>query len=296
MSGVIAASQLSRRLGIKHAVAFDMGGTTAKAALIENGAAVMSEGYFVGDDISGHPVMLPVVDVIEVGAGGGSIAHLDEVGRCASDRRAPAATRARSAMAGEAPGRRSPTRRRAGRLNPGRFLGGEMPLDVENAAGTIGLELATRLGLSTNAAAQAVIDVAVNKMVLAVRAVSIERGLDPRDCALIAFGGACRCTPPPSPATSTSPLSSCRRCPATTRPSACSSPTSGTTTCGPATGGSTRCPATLAAMIAEMTGEGRALLEAQGLARRRDHGRAVLRPAVRGPGVSPFGFQSEPAK
>jgi N-methylhydantoinase A len=75
VSGVIAASQLSRRLGIKHAVAFDMGGTTAKAALIENGAAVMSEGYFVGDDM-----------------------------------RAPEATRARSATAGEAPGRRSPTR------------------------------------------------------------------------------------------------------------------------------------------------------------------------------------------
>jgi N-methylhydantoinase A len=191
VSGVIAASQLSRRLGIRHAVAFDMGGTTAKAALIEDGAAVMSEGYFVGDEMSGHPVMLPVVDVIEVGAGGGSIAHLDEVG----------SLRIGPESAGGYPGpicygwggtRPTVTDANAvlGRLSPERFLGGEMPLDVENAARAIGLELATRLGLSTNAAAEAVIDVAVNKMALAVRAVSIERGLDPRDCALIAFGGA----------------------------------------------------------------------------------------------------------
>jgi N-methylhydantoinase A len=191
VSGVIAAGQLARRLNIKHTVAFDMGGTTAKAALIQDGAPVMSEGYFVGDEMSGHPVMLPVVDVIEVGAGGGSIAQLDEVG----------ALRIGPESAGGSPGPicygwggTRPTVTDAnvvlGRLNPARFLGGEMPLDVESAAAAIGLQLATRLGLSTNAAAQAVIDVAVNKMALAVRAVSIERGLDPRDCSLVAFGGA----------------------------------------------------------------------------------------------------------
>jgi N-methylhydantoinase A len=191
VSGVIAAGQLARRLGIRHAVAFDMGGTTAKAALIDEGAPVMSEGYFVGDEMSGHPVMLPVVDVIEVGAGGGSIAYLDEVG----------SLRIGPESAGGYPGpicygwggtRPTVTDANAvlGRLDPKRFLGGEMPLDVESAASAIGLQLATRLGLSTDAAAQAVIDVAVNKMALAVRAVSIERGLDPRDCALVAFGGA----------------------------------------------------------------------------------------------------------
>jgi N-methylhydantoinase A len=191
VSGVIAAGQLARRLGVRHAVAFDMGGTTAKAALIEDGAPVMSEGYFVGDEMSGHPVMLPVVDVIEVGAGGGSIAHLDEVG----------SLRIGPESAGGYPGpicygwggtRPTVTDANAvlGRLDPARFLGGEMPLDVESAASAIGLQLATRLGLSTDAAAQAIVDVAVNKMALAVRAVSIERGLDPRDCALVAFGGA----------------------------------------------------------------------------------------------------------
>ena len=268
VSGVIAASQLSRRLGIKHAVAFDMGGTTAKAALIENGAAVMSEGYFVGDDMSGHPVMLPVVDVIEVGAGGGSIAHLDEVG---SLRIGP-----ESACGYPGPicygwGGTRPTVTDAnavlGRLNPERFLGGEMPLDVENAAGAIGLDLATRLGLSTNAAAQAVIDVAVNKMALAVRAVSIERGLDPRDCALIAFGGA-------------GPLHATAIARDLDIPTVIVPPLPGHYSAFGMLVTDVRhdyvrtCygrldevpPAALAAMIAEMTGEGRALLASEGLA------------------------------
>ena len=268
VSGVIAASQLSRRLGIKHAVAFDMGGTTAKAALIENGAAVMSEGYFVGDDMSGHPVMLPVVDVIEVGAGGGSIAHLDEVG----------SLRIGPESAGGYPGpicygwggtRPTVTDANAvlGRLNPERFLGGEMPLDVENAARTIGLDLATRLGLSTNAAAQAVIDVAVNKMALAVRAVSIERGLDPRDCALIAFGGA-------------GPLHATAIARDLDIPTVIVPPLPGHYSAFGMLVTDVRhdyvrtCygrldevpPATLAAMIAEMTDEGRALLASEGLA------------------------------
>jgi N-methylhydantoinase A len=268
VSGVIAASQLSRRLGIKHAVAFDMGGTTAKAALIEDGAAVMSEGYFVGDEMSGHPVMLPVVDVIEVGAGGGSIAHLDEVG----------SLRIGPESAGGYPGpicygwggtRPTVTDANAvlGRLNPDRFLGGEMPLDVENAASAIGRGLATRLGLSTNAAAQAVIDVAVNKMALAVRAVSIERGLDPRDCALIAFGGA-------------GPLHATAIARDLDIPTVIVPPLPGHYSAFGMLVTDLRhdyvrtCygrldelpPATLAAMIAEMTGEGRALLASEGLA------------------------------
>lgn len=268
VSGVIAASQLSRRLGIKHAVAFDMGGTTAKAALIDDGSPVMSEGYFVGDEMSGHPVMLPVVDVIEVGAGGGSIAHLDEVG----------SLRIGPESAGGYPGpicygwggtRPTVTDANAvlGRLNPERFLGGEMPLDVENAASAIGLELATRLGLSTNAAAQAVIDVAVNKMALAVRAVSIERGLDPRDCALIAFGGA-------------GPLHATAIARDLDIPTVIVPPLPGHYSAFGMLVTDVRhdyvrtCygrldevpPATLTAMIAEMTDEGRALLASEGLA------------------------------
>ena len=154
-----------------------------------------------------------------------------------------------------------------GRLNPERFLGGEMPLDVENAASAIGRGLATRLGLSTNAAAQAVIDVAVNKMALAVRAVSIERGLDPRDFALIAFGGA-------------GPLHAAAIARELDIPTVIVPPLPGHFSAFGMLVTDLRhdyvrtCygrleeipPATLAAMIAEMTGEGRALLASEGLA------------------------------
>jgi N-methylhydantoinase A len=191
VGGAIAAARIANRLGIDKAVVFDMGGTTAKAAMVRNGLPEMSDSYFVGDRMSGHPVMLPVVDVIEIGAGGGSIAHLDEVG----------ALNIGPESAGGHPGpicygwggeRPTVTDANAvlGRLGPSNFLGGEMPLDVESASRALVDQIGNHLGLDAEATARAIVDVAVNKMALAVRAVSIERGLDPRDCALIAFGGA----------------------------------------------------------------------------------------------------------
>jgi len=191
VGGAIAASRLAQRLGIEQAVAFDMGGTTAKAALVRNGLPEMSDSYLVGDTMDGHPVMLPVVDVIEVGAGGGSIAYLDEVG----------VLNIGPESAGGHPGpicygwgglRPTVTDANAvlGRLGPGSFLGGEMPLDVKGAAAALVEQVGAPLGLDADATARAIVDIAVNKMALAVRAVSIDRGLDPRDCALIAFGGA----------------------------------------------------------------------------------------------------------
>jgi N-methylhydantoinase A len=191
VGGAIAAARIANRLGIDKAVVFDMGGTTAKAAMVRNGFPEMSDSYFVGNRMSGHPVMLPVVDVIEIGAGGGSIAHLDEVG----------ALNIGPESAGGHPGpicygwgglRPTVTDANAvlGRLGPSNFLGGEMPLDVEGASKALVEQIGSQLGLDAQATARAIVDIAVNKMALAVRAVSIERGLDPRDCALIAFGGA----------------------------------------------------------------------------------------------------------
>jgi N-methylhydantoinase A len=191
VGGAIAAARLASRLGIDQAVAFDMGGTTAKAALVRHGFPEMSDSYFVGDTMSGHPVMLPVVDVIEIGAGGGSIAYLDEVG----------VLNIGPESAGGHPGpicygwgglRPTVTDANAvlGRLGSSNFLGGEMPLDVDSASKALVEQIGGRLGLDAEATARAIVDIAVNKMALAVRAVSIDRGLDPRDCALIAFGGA----------------------------------------------------------------------------------------------------------
>lgn len=191
VGGTIAAGRLATSLEIEHAVAFDMGGTTAKAALLTAGVPEMSEGYFVGNEMSGHPVMLPVVDVIEVGAGGGSIARVDGVG---SLQIGPESAGGYPGPICYGWGGQRPTVTDAnavlGRLNPDQFLGGEMPLDMASARNAIAKEIGDAFGLPPEDAAQAIVDVAVNKMALAVRAVSIEKGLDPRDCALIAFGGA----------------------------------------------------------------------------------------------------------
>ena len=80
VGGIIAAAEVGQALGYPNVISFDMGGTTAKASLMRDGEPTMAQGYYVGGYASGHPVMLPMVDVVEVGAGGGSIAWIDEVG------------------------------------------------------------------------------------------------------------------------------------------------------------------------------------------------------------------------
>ena len=80
VGGIIASAQVGQALGFPNVISFDMGGTTAKASLIRDGEPTMAPGYYVGGYASGHPVMLPMIDVVEVGAGGGSIAWLDDVG------------------------------------------------------------------------------------------------------------------------------------------------------------------------------------------------------------------------
>ncbi len=80
VGGIIASAQVGQALGCGNVISFDMGGTTAKASLVRDGEPTMAPGYYVGGYASGHPVMLPMIDVVEVGAGGGSIAWLDDVG------------------------------------------------------------------------------------------------------------------------------------------------------------------------------------------------------------------------
>src|SRR5262249_55672840 len=78
--GLIASAPVGLAVGHSHLLSFDLGGTTAKASLIREGEPTLAPGYYVGGYASGHPVMLPMIDVVEVGAGGGSIAWLDDVG------------------------------------------------------------------------------------------------------------------------------------------------------------------------------------------------------------------------
>jgi N-methylhydantoinase A len=191
VGGIIAAAQVGQALGHGNVISFDMGGTTAKASLIRDGEPTMAPGYHVGGYASGHPVMLPMIDVVEVGAGGGSIAWLDDVGALKVGPQSAGADPGPICYRG---GGAEPTITDAnvvlGRLDPDNFLGGQMKLDADAARRGIEEKIARPLRMSTTAAAQAIVEIAIAKMSLAVREVSVTKGYDPRDFALVASGGA----------------------------------------------------------------------------------------------------------
>jgi N-methylhydantoinase A len=191
VGGIIAAARVGQKLGFGNVISFDMGGTTAKASLIRDGEPTLAPGYYVGGYASGHPVMLPMIDVVEVGAGGGSIAWLDDVGALKVGPQSAGAEPGPICYRG---GGTEPTITDAnvvlGRLDPDNFLGGTMKLDAAGASRGVEQNIAKPLKLDTMKAAQAIVDIAVNKMSLAVREVSVEMGYDPRDFALVASGGA----------------------------------------------------------------------------------------------------------
>ena len=190
VGGVIASAEISTGLGYENSIAFDMGGTTAKTSLVHGREPSVAEGYYIGGYADGHPAMMPVVDIVEVGTGGGSIAWIDEVG----------ALKVGPQSAGAAPGpicyRRGGTKPTVtdanvilGRIGTDSFLGGEMHLDREAALAACEA-LGRPLGLSAVATALSIVEIAVAKMSLAVRGVSVERGFDPRDFVMVGMGGA----------------------------------------------------------------------------------------------------------
>src|SRR6202048_3837472 len=191
VGGIIASARVGRALGSPNVISSDMGGTTAKASLVRDGEPTMAPGYYVGGYASGHPLMLPMIDVVEVGAGGGSIAWIDDVG----------ALKVGPQSAGADPGPicyraggSAPTITDAnvvlGRIDPDNFLGGEMQLDAQAASRGIEEKIGRPLHMDTVQAAQAIVEIAIAKMSLAVREVSVAKGYDPRDFALVASGGA----------------------------------------------------------------------------------------------------------
>jgi len=191
VGGIIASAQVGCALGFRNVISFDMGGTTAKASLVRDGEPTMAPGYYVGGYASGHPVMLPMIDVVEVGAGGGSIAWLDDVGALKVGPQSAGADPGPICYRG---GGNEPTITDANvvlrRLDPDNFLGGEIKLDAEAARRGIEEKIAAPLKLDAIAAAQAIAEIAIAKMSLAVREVSVAKGYDPRDFALVASGGA----------------------------------------------------------------------------------------------------------
>jgi N-methylhydantoinase A len=191
VGGIIASAKIGEKLGYRNVISFDMGGTTAKASLIRDGEPSLAPGYYVGGYASGHPVMLPMIDVVEIGAGGGSIAWRDEVDALKVGPQSAGADPGPICYRG---GGTEPTITDAnvvlGRLDPNNFLGGTMKLDADGARSGIEQKIAKPLGMNVVQAAQAIIDIAVNKMSLCVREVSVEKGYDPRDFVMFASGGA----------------------------------------------------------------------------------------------------------
>ena len=191
VGGIIASARVGAKLGFANVISFDMGGTTAKTSLVRDGEPTLAPGYYVGGYASGHPVMLPMIDVVEVGAGGGSIAWTDDVGALKVGPHSAGADPGPICYRG---GGTEPTITDAnvvlGGLDPGNFLGGEIVLDADGARAGIERKIAKPLGIDTITAARAILEIAIAKMALAVREVSVEKGYDPRDFALVASGGA----------------------------------------------------------------------------------------------------------
>jgi N-methylhydantoinase A len=194
-AGALSAAFSGRAAGCPDLLAFDMGGTTAKACLVEGGVPLLAREHEVARVYrfakeSGLPLRVPVIDLIEVGAGGGSIARVDRFGL---PKVGPDSAGAEPGPACYGRGGGLPTVTDAdlllGYLDPGFFLGGEMPLDVEAARRAVG-RLADRLDLPLEEAAAGIHRVVNETMAAAARMHAIERGRDIRRFALVATGGA----------------------------------------------------------------------------------------------------------
>src|SRR6266545_3442661 len=190
VAGVIAAARLGEALDCHHIISFDMGGTTAKSSLIKDFHPEVTSSYYVGGYVSGHPMMLPVVDIVEVGNGGGSIAWIDAAGGL---KIGPQSAGAAPGPACYGNGGDEPTvtdaNLIAGRIDPEYFLGSGVRLQRDKAARAITEKIATPLGLTLEEAALGILTIANFNMSLSVRAVSVEKGYDPRDCVLVPSGG-----------------------------------------------------------------------------------------------------------
>ncbi len=189
VGGIAGSMKLGEAIGRPNLLTFDMGGTTAKAALIEDGVVSFDSLYYVGGFEHGYPLQTSVVDVVEVGAGGGSLAWIDELGAL---RIGPKSAGAHPGPAAYGLGNDQPTVTDAnihlGRLNPESFLRGEMTIDAslsKKALETLG----AKFGYNALQMAAGIIQIANVTMSGALRRVSIERGKDPRDFTVVAYGG-----------------------------------------------------------------------------------------------------------
>ena len=190
-SGFWGAAELGKLIGEPNVLALDIGGTTAKCSLIENGEVRIKTDYWIERDrtSAGYPIMVPVVDLVEIGNGGGSIAWVDDFGKL------HVGPQSAGAMPGPAAYGRGGTKATTtdanlwlGRINKDYFCGGDIAADMKSTKAAIEA-VGKKLGVDADEAARGIIRIANNNMVNALKLVSLNRGHDPRDFTLIAFGG-----------------------------------------------------------------------------------------------------------
>jgi len=190
-SGVLGAASIGKLIGRSNIIALDIGGTTAKCSLIDRGQVRVTSDYYIERTrtYAGYPIMAPVVDIVEIGSGGGSIAWLDP------EKRLHVGPQSAGAVPGPVAygmGGLAPTTTDAnllkGRINPHNFLGGDVKADM-TAVHRAFEELGVSLGVDAQSAAAGIIRVANSNMINALKLVSLNRGYDPRDFTLVAFGG-----------------------------------------------------------------------------------------------------------
>ena len=190
-SGFWGAAELGRLIGEPNVLALDIGGTTAKCSLIENGEVRIMTDYWIerSRKSAGYPIMVPVVDLVEIGNGGGSIAWVDDYGKLHVG---PQSAGALPGPAAYGKGGTGATTTDAnlwlGRINKDFFCGGAIEADMEAAERAI-TALGDKLGVGPDQAAEGIIRIANNNMVNALKLVSLNRGFDTRDFTLMAFGG-----------------------------------------------------------------------------------------------------------
>jgi N-methylhydantoinase A/oxoprolinase/acetone carboxylase beta subunit len=187
-AGVLGAQWAGQLIGRKRLITFDMGGTSTDIGLVTE--AGINEASARDTHIADYPLLVPMFDIETIGAGGGSIAHVDPAG---AFKVGPRSAGAVPGPAAYGQGGTEPTITDAhvvlGRIDPARFLGGEMALDTAGAEAAIDA-LATRLGMERLEAAAGILTVANANMAQTIRSITVERGRDPREFALVAFGGA----------------------------------------------------------------------------------------------------------
>jgi N-methylhydantoinase A len=190
-SGFWGAAELGKLIGEPDVLALDIGGTTAKCSLIEDGQVKIMTDYWIERDrtSAGYPIMVPVVDLVEIGNGGGSIAWVDEFNKLHVG---PQSAGAKPGPAAYGRGGTNATTTDAnlwlGRINRDYFCGGEVVADMQATQKAIEA-VGEKLGVNADEAARGIIRIANNNMVNALKLVSLNRGHDPRDFTLVAFGG-----------------------------------------------------------------------------------------------------------